>query len=451
MTTRVFCGTFEAEAYWREPNLAVLPSVRDPNALRVVAAMDEMLFALCAPGDTVVTASAMNGAHLDYLHSLGFDFKQASVDANTSNIDDESYDSIAAPNIFRLLNTGIAHARLKERIPVGAALEPFAVLPGTTETAERYDLSVEFADLGTVRAVNTKCYSIKMRERLDLANVGTIVADVDALLREGASLLKTGPLLIKDDYGVSGKGNQLISTEPMLQRIGRYLSRQEVQGKAVRFVLEPYLDKVTDCSCQFRLSKEGDMQFFGVQELVNDGLSFGVSRSPGAAMMRQLQEGGYFWVMEQLARKLRDDGYYGDVCVDSMILRNGSLVPIVEINARRSMSLIKFALDCFFAERQLAGQLASVSTLFVKNHSTEEILRCLNLKQVLFTLERGEGVVPLTASAMLPSAQRGDVPVRGRLYAYLIAENDQRRAELLDALRRALNVGVNNLQSADRN
>jgi hypothetical protein len=34
-------GTFDAERFWRDPNLAFLPSVRDPEMENVVMAMDE--------------------------------------------------------------------------------------------------------------------------------------------------------------------------------------------------------------------------------------------------------------------------------------------------------------------------------------------------------------------------------------------------------------------------
>src|SRR5690349_19152821 len=80
MTPRIFCGTFEAEAYWRESDLARLPSVPDRNSSRITRAMDEMLFAFCEPGDSVLTATRMNTVHADYLHALGFHFNHNRFD-----------------------------------------------------------------------------------------------------------------------------------------------------------------------------------------------------------------------------------------------------------------------------------------------------------------------------------------------------------------------------------
>ncbi|MFD1906532.1 hypothetical protein ACFSQ7_25010 [Paenibacillus rhizoplanae] len=48
-----------------------------------------------------------------------------------------------------------------------------------------------------------------------------------------------------------------------------------------------------------------------------------------------LERAGYFDVMIQVANDLFKDGYFGPVCIDSMVLKDGTLVPIVEINARK--------------------------------------------------------------------------------------------------------------------
>jgi hypothetical protein len=51
----VHLGTFDAEAFWRDPELARLPALPDPAAERIVSAMDELLFPACQPGDLLIT------------------------------------------------------------------------------------------------------------------------------------------------------------------------------------------------------------------------------------------------------------------------------------------------------------------------------------------------------------------------------------------------------------
>jgi len=62
------------------PDLAKLPSLPDRNSSRIVEAMDEMLFAFCDSGDSVLTARRMNDAHADYLRGIGFQFNHNHFD-----------------------------------------------------------------------------------------------------------------------------------------------------------------------------------------------------------------------------------------------------------------------------------------------------------------------------------------------------------------------------------
>jgi hypothetical protein len=449
MTGRVFCGTFEAESYWRDPNLAVLPSVRDPAASHIVSAMDEMLFAFCDHDDVLVTARPMNTLHLDYLRSIGFAFAHVSVESDGSTARSAEAVPGQAANIFEKMNSPSVHPRLRSFLPAGSKLEPFAVMPGTAEVARTYSLNGEFPALRIVRAVNTKCYSVKMRDQLGLSQVARVAKGVDAVLTEGLSLLPRGPFLIKDDYGVSGKGNQLVQSEGVLQRVVKYLRRQETQGKEVRFVLEPYLDKSGDCSCQFRIGKEGEIEFFGVQELINDGLAFGVSRTPSVDLLKRLERADYFDVMRRLARVLWSDGYFGDVCIDSMVLKGGDLVPIVEINARRSMSLIKFALDRALGQDNVSGRLVSIPTAFAAKKWFEQLVEELARTSLLFTRRDHYGIVPLTVGTVMLSSDSGNGPVRGRFYAYLIADSDKVHGELLATLHRLVNSKADGSQAQE--
>ena len=151
MMPRVFCGTFEAETYWREADLAKLPALPDRNSSRVVEAMDEMLFAFCDPGDTVLTAKCMNDAHADYLHAIGFQFNRNRFDL--SPLDDKGSvdETEIAPTIFERMVEEQVTERLEVFCPAGARLEPFAVLPGTAEVAQRYGLSGVFPSQDVIR------------------------------------------------------------------------------------------------------------------------------------------------------------------------------------------------------------------------------------------------------------------------------------------------------------
>lgn len=430
MSSRTFCGTFEAETYWREVGLAKLPSVSDSASARIVEAMDEMLFAFCSPGDRVLTAKPMDDAHVEYLHSIGFEFTHNRF--NLSNVLEESRSMSGEgppPSVFDRMLDEAVYENLVGFLPRETQLEPFAVLPGTSAVADRFGLAGSYPAMDIVRKVNTKSYSLEMRDRLQLDNVGVVVDSVSSFYERGAQLLRRGPFLVKDEYGVSGKGNLLIESAGTLASIGRYLSAQAARGHRVRLVLEPYLSKSADFSCQFRIEEDGSVEVVSVQELDNSGQSFGTSRSPRPELMETLDKLDYFRLMRGIGSLMHADGYHGDVCVDSMVLENG-LAPLVEINARKSMSLIKHAIDQHLARDGLKGLFTCVAGVNEGRGNFPALLELLEREGVLYTRRNPDGVLPLTCGPMYRrSATRS--PVRGRLYFAVLGETlEEQRAEL---------------------
>ncbi|MEK5031064.1 hypothetical protein MKY96_06465 [Paenibacillus sp. FSL R7-0302] len=437
MRNAVHCGSLESERYWREEDLASLPAIPDAKALAIVQAMDEMLFVFCGSGDVLLTRQGMNRAQYDYLQSLGYAF---STNMDKLGLEaEESAPAQAALNVFELLGRMDAGQEPDRLIPEGALLEPFAVLPGTQEAVSRYKLLPTLPDEAIVRAVNTKSYSTAMRDRLGLPNIAVVVHSLEELLQAGQALLEKGAFLIKDEYGVSGKGNQLVDSERMLRRMAGYLESSRNQGKRIRFVLEPLLDRETDFSCQFQIDPEGRINLLSVQQLVNQGFAFGESHSPHPSLLDKLDKEGYWETMHSIGRELYSDGYYGEVCVDSMQLRDGSLAPLVEINARKSMSLIKHHVDRRFKQEGMHTCLIQVPLAAMGKVHYEELLERMEETGILFSLEAGEGVMPLTSSALQPlDPARAAGSTKGKLYAALTYRSEDSKQSLIRTLDESL-------------
>jgi hypothetical protein len=434
MTSHVFCGTFEAEAHWRDPQLARLPAVSALNSARIVESMDEMMFVFCKPGDSVITRRRMDDAHVGYLQTLGFSFTRNEFDMSIPEV----YDGAATPlNIFHLLADDRFTAPLSKLLCQGARLEPFAVLPGAAEVARKYHLIGEYPADSVVRRVNEKSYSAEMRDRLGIENIAVKVRNVQSLLDAGTKLLGEGPFLIKDEYGVSGKGSQLIESERALYRVGKHVSAQVALGKRVSFVLEPHLCRSLDFSCQLYIDLHGDVTVSSVQALRNRGFTFAASYCASAQLLHRLTCNGYFQLMERLGRLMYADGYWGDVCVDSMLLDDEAMAPLVEINARKSMGSIKDALDRRF---KVTGRRLWLTYLPTFNQSANEfcaLLEALARGGLLFTARSESGVLPLTAGTIFRCGKPGH-PNVGRLYLALILRSAVEPESMLVAVERVL-------------
>ena len=427
----VHCGAFEPETHWREKDLATLPSVPDPRSARVIEAMDELLFVFCRPGDKLLTARRMNEAHVRYLNTLGFDFLPSTFDVCPAG---QSHGR-SATNLFSAIAEQSDDRPLAAFIRSAVHLKPFAIVPGVIELAQRYGMDSQFPSQEIIRWVNTKSYSLHVRDVLGLPNVGISVEDTQAFQEHGSRLLARGPYLVKDDYGVSGKGNQIVTQASTIDRLADYLRRQEKEGKHIRFVLEPLLPKKLDLSCQFHLSRDGLFRFISVQHLVNEGLAFGMSCSPTSDLLATLEGAGYFPLMEQVAKELYSEGYFGDVCVDSMLLKDGTLSPLVEINARKSMSLIKHEMDIYLNARSQSGILTSITASHDGVMSFGNLLDLLHEHELLFEPDRDVGILPLSATTLFPaSTSPEERNVRGRIYVEAVSVTPEQRLSLLASL-----------------
>lgn len=444
---RIYMGTFEAEAYWKDPDTASLPALPDRSGAAIVAAMDELQFCFCGQGDVLLTRYAMSPVHRQYIS--GFGFRPAVNEHDLSR--DETAGPGSSASVFELLCR-----RREDGLPglpelQDCLLAPFAYLPYTEEAAKAWGIRLHQPSLETVRKVNAKTYSSMLKRSLGLANPGLIVASAAELEQEGRKLLAGGTFLVKDDFGVSGKGNLHITSMQMLERIVAYLGQQERKGKRVCFILEPFLEKEQDFSCQFVISEAGEVEIVSVQLLANSSFSYRESLLPDPGFMEMLEEKGYFSLMKAVGRQLWADGYFGDVCVDSMTLRDGSLEEIVEINARRSMSLIKHRIDLLLAERSLRGSMTNYTLSHQGTLPYEVLLDKLERAELLFTDSREEGVMPLSANTLYVNTGGRDAPNpdndvngvegtgrkgKGRLYLAMIAENQARKVQLTQRLER---------------
>ncbi len=446
----VHLGTFDAEAFWRDPELARLPALPDPAAGRIVAAMDELLFPGCQPGDLLLTRWPMDASLADYLERIGFVFERnrAALDEATGRPDRFSETcQVSSPvildaavreppaSIFEILQNApsvLVHGLLTgiERIA------PYAIIPATEAFCRHYSLPFAGPAPAAVSRVNSKVYSHQIATELGLKAYGCQVTSAAELVEQGRRALDHGPLIVKDPFGVAGKDNWPVQSGAILERIGDHLAAQEKKGKRVSLVVEPFLDKKLDFSCQLHIDPDGQVHFLSLQQMHNHHLTYQGSSRLGAEQVAGLERWGYFDKMEAVAARLYRDGYWGDACIDSMLLQDGAVIPVVEINARQSMGLINHRLDQFFSSDRLPSSMACLSVGQAGPLCFAELLDKLERAGLLFTRQRGRGIMPLSANTLLVNLnapQQPGTPARlrkGRFYFSILAPLDERPAWL---------------------
>lgn len=441
---KIVIGSFDPETRWRDSKLARLPAVPDKERESIVLCMDELLFPFCERDDVLYSRCKINPALYEYLSRLGFSFQtRYFYDLNNEN------EPLPEPDVFNQCMFKLAADNKTKFNCTAKTLSPFAITADTEEYLQAAGPFDPLPDIEAVVRVNSKLYSNRLLNRIDEKCYGTEAHNAEEMVATGNMLLQRGPYLLKDPYGVSGKGNLLIDSEAMQERIASHLQKQEGSGLRSQFLLEPLLPKKTDFSSHWFIQENGDKEFISVQLMINHKQNYGGSIQADEAFIGALENNGYFRVIEKALQVLVEDGYHGFVCFDSMVLQNGQVVPIVEINARKSMGLINAYLDKCWQTHGIRGWLTYLSIGLPESFVFEMLLHSLRESSLLLTVPGEYGIVPLSSSTVMVNEilirrrtagglqMKRCIP-KGRLYVSVVGRDDQHRSELFESLRQVL-------------
>ncbi len=433
MNKRLVMGVFDSEKFWRDGNTALLPEIHDQGSSNMIGCMDELLFPFCADRDVLITRKKMNDCHKAYLNQIGFDF-----DSNSSDLEDCTENSGSTScNIFETAVMENNISRVKKLVDMDTCLSPYAIIPNTLEMSRSLNICHALPQLEHVKTVNSKIYSNSLKKKLDLNAGGEAVYDSEQLVRKGLELLKDGAFLMKDEYGVSGKGNILVTSATILLKLAGYMKKQEDHQKHVRLLLEPFLDKQEDFSCNLILDTDGKIRISSMQKIVNNRFNYAGTCCISGDLYRILEEKGYFKTMVEIAEELYKDGYFGEIGIDSMILKDGNIVPLVEINARKTMGMVNRHINMYLEKFNSEGQLGLLTLGYTQSFEYEQLLSEMKKASILFELETGKGILPLSANTLLvnscgASPDKGEAEIcKGRLYYSAAAGTEEERLELI--------------------
>ncbi|MFF2900825.1 hypothetical protein [Streptomyces sp. NPDC057966] len=381
-------GTFDAERLWRPASLARLPSLVGTEARTVVAGLDETLAAACRPDDLLITRGTLAPAQLEALGAAGLTFRSAVAGpAATDDVGAAVEEAIAEdPALCRAVATA-------------ADVQPYAVLPATTQLLRQHpDRADELPNPSVVQQVNGKAWSSELAAALELPGAGTVVRSADELAAAVQRL--QGTVLVKDPFGVAGRGTVEVTGPGALRRLVRRLRAQEDEGLHTELVVQSRYERAQDFSAHLEVCRDGTWFLRGLQGMTNGGYRHAVSHPVPPDLPAELDRRGYPAVLEQVARALAGAGYFGPAGIDSMLLADGGWLPVLEINARMSMGLLTLELDERVRAYGLRAHLWQ-QDMFVE-HGTDvtTLLSALSAAGLLYGSGARPGVLPLSGGSL---------------------------------------------------
>lgn len=437
MNKAILIGEFNSEKYWKDDGYGKLPEVQDKNSYNVIRSMDEILFPMAKSKDLLITKYKFNPFLKDYLEKIGFDFLCTNKNIEAHKLSKED-------SIFKILYENLS--LFNNIVPCDVKnmeLAPYSIIEYCNELACSLNLKYNGCSCKIVKAVNSKVYSQKVSKDLNLKYFGEVITSHKELTLLAQNPKFNNGLLIKDPYGVSGKGNMLLNSKVLVKRISKHLKSQEDKGLKTLFVVEPFLQKEIDFSCGFNISKEGKLTIISVQKMINSNFSYLGSITAEKDFIDYLDKNNYFFTIENIAKRLHEDGYFGDVCIDSMVLVNGDIVPIIEINCRKSMGFINYYLDEYLKKYDLKGCLCFFNLGYKKDLTFEKLFETLKNKELIFYPNSPGGLIPISSNTLfinryLDGGQEEGKIYKGRFYMCIISNGIEDRMIMLNKVKDAL-------------
>ena len=415
---RVLISEYESEARLREPDSFSLPSLRlfQKRNEFLLNGMDGLTIAMLEDGDTIVTRKPLPEEYLRYW--------TANI-RSISNFSPHTDSETETLSVYQLLERDSeAPAILKQ-----SQIINYAAVPEYFELCRTIGITPEIPSLSLIRQLNSKAYSNELRIRLDLPAKGVHLQSPEEYDAYVYHLLEEwGTVLIKDSMGVSGKGIMEIDSSGIAERIGNHFHRQMEEGKThFDFILEPKLNRKTDFSCQFHITGQGEVVIDGYQKNASKGYAYLGSGSLSQDEQNLIHASGYVETIQTIAADMASLGFYGYACTDSMITMEDRVIPLLEINPRMSMARFNLNLETMLGRN---CRLCNYEGIRGDSPDIDTILNELDEADLLYTKDRGKGVIPLAPSIWcVPEATQKHV----RVYYVIVFDTESEYEKISDS------------------
>ena len=416
----VSLGVFDAEASWRSSSLARLPAVFSSNTSLAELALDELLFPWQEGCGNLLTLLSIDTHHLQYLNTLRKGVYHSSV-----------FDSVEAwrlsgspENLFSVLSDSCCFPSQWDRLQ----LSPYAVTREFDHFASMQTGQGTWPPIDSVVTANSKVFSSECSSAFEPAIRSAVVRKLDAIRQfQTENSLET--ILLKDPFGVSGRGQYLIRDEASLERIEHYLGQQLRDGLEIELVVEAFTPFVKEFSSYFYLAADGSEKCRGIRQTLTRGPRYMGSVVPEISLLELLDRTEYYSVIGKYLGKIHELGYHGPICFDSAILESGEVRSVIEINARKSLGSIALDLALYLQSLGTDGDFHSTDLTVMKAVSMPDLLKRLEEAALLWSPDRSAGIIPLTSGSICFNGKNA-APRRSRLYYGVVGPNPAARDEV---------------------
>lgn len=406
------------EQFWNETKF----SINDETEDFIVSRMAELCLLLCKKEDLLILREYPDENFLEFLRNVGFETPQI-LKPHIKN------DTMYITEL--ILKDNVLQAEIKAcNINQDIIFIPFGVSKLEEELASACMLTLIGPNSEISEKVNNKIFNREISKYLGLkTSEGSVCENYDEMINSSKYLfndLGFEKVVIKDPYGASGKGLYIMDDINTITSFSRKLARKNEK----KWLVEGWYKKNSDINYQIFISEDGKVENLLITEqLVDESVYKGSTFPVKISSDKSLEYKDYGKI---IGRYLYGLGYRGIASIDSIIDIEGKIIPIIEINARLSLSTYLYKLTHIFNGKKIMSKYLRLLTN--KSITFKHICNILNSYHILYDMNLQEGVL-VYVSSTLPSKNTkiGDIYL-GRLFVLIIGKNQNALDEYESAL-----------------
>lgn len=408
---QIFCWLFNIgiEKDWCNSRF----QVKNPTEDRIVEHMEEILLLLTRKWDILLLRRKPDAGFLRELEKLGFEIPKIIC----------PYAEDETKTVTQLiLEDKRVLAELKEKAQGRSIyLVPYGVTAKEEVLAKSCGMKIIGSTSVVTHRANSKLYAKNLVRRLHLdAPEGGICAGSDEICGTWNNLSKKfRRIVIKRPYGASGQGLYLTENFSELQRVLHILKRLGEENE--KCIVEGWYENKKDLNTQLYICEDGSIEILSIKEqMLEDTVYRGSvfpAELPEARMYKYMED------MKAVGNELYRDGVRGIVGIDS-VMAERELFPVIEINARFTLSTYLSMLPIQFADRHICSMYYRISLSDDWNYTV--LTRELESAGLAFDCKEKEGIFCYNHACI----DRNVVGKTGRLFVVFVARQRKQLWEL---------------------
>lgn len=413
-----------AESVWF-PNKSI--SMDDPVEDMIVNRMEEIILMLCQKQDIIVMRFFPDNEYLKYLDKIGFSI------SNILIVNNDEKDS--SKSISELLLKDIStQNKIKEYINNKSAfLIPYAITDKEEKLSEFLGLELLGSKSNICKEINNKAFARQLANSINIpTTIGKLcktnleVIDTFMELTEKKGFKK---VILKKLYGASGRGLFIFESKIKLIKYLKHFLNIDLSEDML--IVEGWYEDKIDINYQFYISKQGDINFICLTEQILKGTVY-----IGSKFSKEIKwyEKEYLHYANVIGKKMYEMGYYGLVSIDSLILNGKTIIPIIEINGRFSLSTYLINIQNLSLSAKFCSKYYRV--LFDKSVNYSQLLYLLDCNNLLYNNKTKEGVIIYIASTLPSEDYKYSTYFSGRIFALFMGDS----WEIIDEINEKFNL-----------